>query len=338
MSGIQTELIGSLPRPIGTTSQEQYLKVIVDELAKTGSPIITDGEIWKPSFATYPLDMNQFKPDGAVILFADGHTRRLPVFSANRLVFGQYSGSYVKKLRNCCQDTPIKQAVISPSAISLMYPTAGIPGYSREKFLDEVIDECEKDIQSAFKEGASVVQVDATELRLSLMLDPSGALLDQMVKLNNRLFDRFTDEERKKIGIHTCPGSDQDSTHSIIVDYGLLLPKFFKHNCGRFYLELAAEPDRERVLEIVSENLPATGIVFFGVIDPIEPRVETPEEVRDLVLQIARKIPVGRFGTCDDCGFSPFADDKSTSFDLCMAKIQSRVDGTKMASSQLGAK
>jgi 5-methyltetrahydropteroyltriglutamate--homocysteine methyltransferase len=41
-------------------------------------------------------------------------------------------------------------------------------------------------------------------------------------------------------------------------------------------------------------------------------------------------------GTCDDCGFAPFADDTSTSRDIAFAKIRARVEGTALAASQLG--
>jgi 5-methyltetrahydropteroyltriglutamate--homocysteine methyltransferase len=73
-----------------------------------------------------------------------------------------------------------------------------------------------------------------------------------------------------------------------------------------------------------------------GVVDPIDPKVETPEQIRDRVLNAARHIPVERLGTCDDCGFSPFADDTSTSRQTAFAKIRARVEGTALAAEQLG--
>jgi len=63
----------------------------------------------------------------------------------------------------------------------------------------------------------------------------------------------------------------------------------------------------------------------------LNPRVETPEEIRDTVLEALEVIPVSQLGTTDDCGFSPFADDVSTSRDTAFAKIKSRVEGTKLA-------
>jgi 5-methyltetrahydropteroyltriglutamate--homocysteine methyltransferase len=75
--------------------------------------------------------------------------------------------------------------------------------------------------------------------------------------------------------------------------------------------------------------------VFVGVIDPINPRVETPAEVCDRVMEAAEFIPIGQLGTTDDCGFSPFSDDTSTSRDVAFAKINARVEGTRLASERL---
>jgi 5-methyltetrahydropteroyltriglutamate--homocysteine methyltransferase len=63
---------------------------------------------------------------------------------------------------------------------------------------------------------------------LSLKLDPSGTLLRSFIALNNKVLDRFTPEERLRIGVHVCPGGDRDSTHSADVDYAALLPDLFR--------------------------------------------------------------------------------------------------------------
>ena len=71
--------------------------------------------------------------------------------------------------------------------------------------------------------------------------------------------------------------------------------------------------------------------VFVGVIAPIDPRIETAEEVRERILEAAEYIPVAQLGTTDDCGFSPFCDDTSTSRETAFAKIRARVLGTALA-------
>jgi 5-methyltetrahydropteroyltriglutamate--homocysteine methyltransferase len=89
------------------------------------------------------------------------------------------------------------------------------------------------------------------------------------------------------------------------------------------------------VLETVSENLKPGQRVFVGVIDPIDPIVETPMEVRDRVLEAAQYVPLAQLGTTDDCGFSPFADDASTARATAFQKITARVQGTALASQEL---
>jgi len=351
--GIATEPIGSVPRPTplleamrsraaGRISEEQFRKAeeaaLQDTIArfeKTGSPVISDGEQTKPSFATYPLLGLNLAPDGVVIPFADGHTRQLPKLAAGPFRYGVHAVQFLKAAQRFAH-CPVKQAVISASALSLLYPQEGLPGYSRQQFVTDLVNEARRDIRECLEAGAACVQIDFTEGRLALKLDPSGKLLESFVELNNQVLDGFGAADRAKIGVHTCPGGDQDSTHSADVDYVGLLPHLFRLKVGRFYLQLASEPDREHVLRAVRPLLPAGATLFVGVTDPISRRIETPEEVRDRVFEAAEFIPLAQLGTTDDCGFSPFADDTSTSRDTAFAKIQSRVAGTRLASETLG--
>ena len=125
-------------------------------------------------------------------------------------------------------------------------------------------------------------------------------------------------------------------THWADVAYAGLLPDLFKLIVGRFYLQMASEPDRESVLRLVSELATPEHLVFIGVIDPISPAIETLVEVRDRVLQAASFLPLEQLGTTDDCGFAPFADDTSTAREVAFQKIRARVEGTALAAKELG--
>jgi 5-methyltetrahydropteroyltriglutamate--homocysteine methyltransferase len=137
--------------------------------------------------------------------------------------------------------------------------------------------------------------------------------------------------------VHTCPGGDRDSTHSADVDYAELLPGLFQLRAGNFYIALAGEPDHAHVLEMIREHIKPDQRVFVGVVAPIDPHVETAGEVCERVLEAARYIPIAQLGTTDDCGFSPFSDDTSTSRDTAFEKIRARVEGTALAVKALGA-
>jgi methionine synthase II (cobalamin-independent) len=377
---IPTENVGSLPRPMKLQAaiadydagkitkadlkieQDAACKDSIERMEATGSPINSDGEQRASSFATYPLAdtlagtglADNLAGDGQYFaIFTDGHHRQLPRLTGGPFKYKTYAADYLKEAMPLAHK-PLKQAVIAPSMLYLLYPLDGeIEGYTREQFAEDLVNEFEKDIRQCFKTGAKRVSIDFTEGRLACRNDPNNpwtgrGMLEEFINLNNRVIDRFTAEERKNIGIHTCPGGDCDSTHSADVDYADMLPSMFKMNAGYFLIQLASEPDKERIYKLLGEHSrsDANGVpqvCFIGVINPLDPTVETPEQVRDDLLLASKYIPVERLGSTDDCGFSPFSIDVkpkhgSPDFarDVAFQKIESRVKGTLMASEQLG--
>jgi methionine synthase II (cobalamin-independent) len=114
------------------------------------------------------------------------------------------------------------------------------------------------------------------------------------------------------------------------------LPSLFALHAGSFHLQLASEPDPKRVLAAIAAHARPGQRIFVGVTDPVDPVVETPEQVRDRVLLAAEHLGPDRLGTCDDCGFSPFGDDESTSRETAWAKVRARLEGTALAAERLG--
>ena len=377
---IPTEPVGSLPRPAklqqafaaydaGKITHEELVReqdaACLDSIRRmeaTGAPIVSDGEQRASSFATYPLTdtlagtglADNLAADGQYFaIFTDGHHRQLPRLTGGPFRYKTYAADYLEKSIKMASK-PMKQAVIAPSMLALLYPLdAEVPGYSREQFEDDLVNECEKDIRKAFAAGAARVSIDFTEGRLACRNDPRNpwtgrGMLGHFIELNNRVLDRFSAEERKNIGIHTCPGGDCDSTHSADVDYAELLPSMFKMNAGYFLMQLASEPDKERVYKLIGQYSrdDANGVpqvCFIGVINPQSPRVETAQEVCDDLILAAKYIPKERLGSTDDCGFSPFSIDvkpkhgsPDVARDIAFQKIKSRIEGTKMASERLG--
>jgi 5-methyltetrahydropteroyltriglutamate--homocysteine methyltransferase len=316
---------------------EKAIRDTIERFEATGSPVITDGEQGKyHNFWTYCVQgLANTAPDGFKIPFVAGHVRRMLRLTGGPFRYQRRADSYLDLALRYAR-APVKQAVISPSALSLMYPADEIPGYSREQFIDDLLREHETEVRDCLRKGAHVVQIDFTEGRLAVKVDPSRNLLHSFIDLNNLALSRFSTEERRRIGVHTCPGGDRDSTHSADVDYAELLPSLFELKVGNFYVALAGEKDRVRVLKTIRKYMKPDHRVFVGVIAPIDPRVETPEEVRDRVLEAADYIPVEQLGTTDDCGFSPFCDDTSTTRDTAFAKIEARVRGAAMAAALLG--
>src|SRR3954449_1524402 len=303
-TGIPTEPVGSLPRPTklqeayagydaGSISRDQLEaeqdEAVQDSITRgeaTGAPIISDGEQRWSSFATYAITdtlagtglADHLAPTGGQFfaIFADGHNRQLPKLTGGPFRYKTYAADTLAKSIGHARK-PMKQAVIAPSMLALLYPLdEDVPGYPREEFEEDLVSECERDIRQAFAAGAARVSIDFTEGRLATRNDPrnpwTGAgMLPHFVELNNRVLDRFSAEERVNIGIHTCPGGDRDSVHSKEVPYEKLLSKMFQLNAGYFLIQCASEDDRESVYRMCGEYSrdDANGVrqaCFLGVI------------------------------------------------------------------------
>jgi methionine synthase II (cobalamin-independent) len=380
-TGIPTEPVGSLPRPsklqraygqydAGEITHDQLeaeqdtaVRDSIERGEATGEPIVSDGEQRWSSFATYAITdtlagtglADHLAGDGGqyFAIFADGHRRQLPRLAGGPFRYKTYAADTLRKSIGLASK-PMKQAVIAPSMLALLYPLdSQIPGYPRENFEEDLVNECEKDIRQAFDAGAARVSIDFTEGRLATRADPRNPwtgrnMLPHFIELNNRVLDRFTADERSRIGIHTCPGGDRDSVHSADVDYNDLLPNMFQMNAGYFLIQLASERDRDRVYGLIGQYLreDANGVpqfAYVGVINPLNPRVESAEEVRDALVRAANFIPAERLGSTDDCGFSPFSIDEKPNHgspdyarDVAFQKITNRVQGTRLAAEQLG--
>src|SRR3954462_12014294 len=377
---IPTELVGSLPRPMKLqeafqayddgkidfaalqAEQDEAAQDSIRRLEQTGETYVTDGEQRESSFATYPITdtlagtglADTPAGDGQFFaIFDDGPPRQLPRLTGGPFRYKTFASEFVEK-NKAIASKPVKQAVIAPSMLMLLYPLEGeIEGYPREQFLDDLCDEVEKDIRQAFAAGAQRVSIDFTEGRLANKNDSRNPwtgknMLQEFIDLNNRVFDRFSAEERRNIGIHTCPGGDCDSVHSKEVPYEQLLSKMFDLNAGYFLIQCASEEDREEVYRLCGRYSrdDANGVpqvCFMGVINPLTPEVETPEQVKNELIAAARYIPADRLGATDDCGFSPFSRDVkprhgSPDFarDVAMQKIAARLEGSRLASEELG--
>lgn len=374
---LPTEPVGSLPRPsrlqravldaeIGQVTQvelarEQDLAVrdTLDRFAETGSPVVSDGEQRRQSFSSYPLgtsiDPSEVEEGPVFAVFADGHHRVIPSLARAPFRYRAWAADDVAAARRIT-DLPLKQAVVSPSMLSLMVPAEGLGDYTREEFLTDVVRGCVEDIRRCFAAGAARVSIDFTEGRLALRRDVRAPwagpdALAGFIDLMNRVLGALEPEERSAVGVHTCPGNDNDSAHSADVDYAELIPELLQIEAGYFLVQAASEADPDRVARLVGAQLRTRSAdsppprILLGVTRPTNPKLETAEEIAETLVRAARFIPAELLGSTDDCGFSPYLVDEkprhgSPDFarDVAFAKIAARVRGTRLASDTLSGR
>ncbi|CAF1525745.1 unnamed protein product [Adineta ricciae] len=160
----------------------------------------------------------------------------------------------------------------------------------------------EKDVRQCLEADADKVQLDFAKIELTLKMKQNANLLKEFIEINNRLLNRFSREEQKKIEVHVCFDNKSDNVQSSGIDYSEVLEQIQPHQR-----------------------------VFIGVTDSTNEHVETAEEIRDLIPKAAKYIPIDQLGTTDDCGFAPYNDSEPISREKCYDKIRARIQGTKLA-------
>lgn len=199
---IPTECVGSLPRPeylqeaMGAydekkislaelqKTQDKAAEDSMTRMAQTGQALLTDGEQRTSSFATYPIIdtlggaglASNLQPDGQYFaIFDDGHNRQLPRITGGPFKYRTFAWQNLEKNEGIFEKVKgsdgvlgMKTAVIAPSMLYLLYPLQGeVEGYSREEFVEDLVNECEQDIRGCFEHGAKRVSIDFTEGRLA---------------------------------------------------------------------------------------------------------------------------------------------------------------------------
>ncbi|QRV80945.1 methionine synthase vitamin-B12 independent protein [Ceratobasidium sp. AG-Ba] len=346
----------------------EYIRRMED----AGHIVVTDGEQRFSSVAKYPLidtlngtgtsenlvfDGQYFSMQVHFLAatFQDGYHRHLPRLVSGPFRYKTFAADYLERVIPVAQHL-VKQAVVAPSLLSLLYPPrSDVPGYTRQQFLTDLCDQAELDIRKCFQAGAVRVSIDFTEGQLNLRnwTNPSERLLDFFIDLNNRVINRFTAGERAHIGVHTCCRASEEQ----FLPYEELVKEMFKMNAGYFLIHCAAERDRNRILKLVGKNIrrDANGVkqmAYIGVTSTVDPRIETPEEIAQMLVSATKYIPTDQLGATDevvwgisDCGFACFCDDARTKHslnpdnarDIAFQKIVARVKGARIASERLGA-
>ena len=230
---------------------------------------------------------------------------------------------------------PVKQAVISPSALSLMYPARrACPTTRASEFIEDLINEHVKEVRRCLA-GRRAFRADRFHrrpARASSSIPPGSCSRASSISTISRS-RRLTDAERRRVGVHTCPGGDRDSTHSADVPYAQLLPSLFQLNVTNFYVALAGETRprrRARAHRHASEAAPARLRRRDRADRPAarnarrsraRPRARSGARTSRWTSSARRTTAVSRRS----------ATTVSTSRELAFAKIRARVAGTALA-------
>ena len=98
---------------------------------------------------------------------------------------------------------PVKQAVISPSALFSCIRWRIFRATPGRSLSGIYWGEHEREIRGCLARGAHKVQIDFTEGRLAIKVDPSGWLLNGFIDLNNLALSRFPKQECRPFSLRS---------------------------------------------------------------------------------------------------------------------------------------
>ena len=373
---ILTTHTGSLPRPdallpiveqkesgklsdpaVFSTAVKSAVDTIVRKQIDCGVDVVNDGEVDKPSYATYPKDrLSGFGGTGEGIMaiadladypeYAQRVFQNSPVATLKRpacngpLAYKDRSGletelANLKAAVASAKPVDAFMSAASPGVISIFLPNQYYK--THEAYLTALADAMKVEYQAIHQAGF-VLQVDCPDLAMGRHIQFPDASLAEFRKnielhveaLNHALVGIPADRVR----IHLCWGN-YEGPHHRDVPLRDIIDTVLKVNAAGLSYE-ASNPRHEHEWAVFKDvKLPAGKVLIPGVIDSVSNFIEHPELVAQRICNVARVVGRENVMAGSDCGFATVAGFHNVDPKITWAKFQSMAEGARIASKEL---
>jgi 5-methyltetrahydropteroyltriglutamate--homocysteine methyltransferase len=376
---ILTTHTGSLPRPtdlltllrakedgepLDAAKLAARVKTAVAETVRrqvdTGIAIVNDGEMSKPSYATYVKDrMNGF----------EGSERSAAIRGRDMLDFPDYArasaggmgsaGVHMKRpactgpiayrdkdaLRIDLENLKAANAGANPADSFMSAASPGVVTFflsnkyypSHEAYLRAIAEAMRTEYEAIVAAGF-VLQVDCPDLAMSRHVhykDLSLAEFRKTIELHiEALNHALANIPADRVRVHLCWGN-YEGPHNHDVPLRDIIDIVLKARAQAISYE-ASNPRHEHEWAVFKDvKLPADKILIPGVIDSVTNFVEHPELVAQRIENLARVVGRENVIAGTDCGFATIAGASAVDGAIAWAKMQSMVEGARIASKEL---
>ena len=329
---------------------------VVRRQAAAGIDVVSDGEMSKPSYATYvkdrltgfggashPLqyqDLVDF-PGMARRVFGDpGRARRrTPACNGAIGVRDRAAASTdAENLRTALAGVGVAEAFLtaaSPGVISLFFKNEHYPGHEPYLF---AIAEAMRHEYAAVARAGFVLQVDCPDLAMGRHIQFAQLSVEEFRKmarlhveaLNQALADVPPDQAR----VHLCWGN-YEGPHHYDVPLAEILDVVFTARPTGISFE-AANPRHAHEWKVFERvKLPAGKVLIPGVIDSTTNFIEHPELVAERIGRYARLVGRDNVIAGTDCGFGTWVGQSAVDPDIVWAKLATLAEGARLATREL---
>jgi 5-methyltetrahydropteroyltriglutamate--homocysteine methyltransferase len=326
---------------------------VVRKQADAGIAVVNDGELSKPSYATYIKDrLNGFGgtsqalqyrdlvdfPEMAKRVFGDpGRSRRKtpactgPI-SVRDAAAAQADVDNLKTALGSVQAEEVFMSAASPGVISLFFRDDHYG--SHEAYLFAIAEAMRQEYETVARAGF-VLQLDCPDLAMGRHIQFAGLSLEEfrkMARLHLRALDHaVANIPPEQLRLHLCWGN-YEGPHHYDVPLADLLDLVFAARPQGISFE-AANPRHAHEWKVFERvKLPKDKVIIPGVLDSTTNFIEHPELVAERIGRYARLVGRENVIAGTDCGFGTWVGQAAVDPDIVWAKLASLAEGARLAS------
>ncbi len=331
---------------------------IVSRQCSAGVDLVNDGELSKPSYATYVKDrLNGFGGTGNSFVYQDlsdfpklaervfgdpGRSRRktpacnAPITVRDPAAARQDVNNLKSALASAHSDDQQPSggfmSAASPGVVSLFFRNDHYP--SQEAYL-EAIAEAMRDEYQAIAAAGFVLQIDCPDLAMGRHIQYADLSLAEFRKramlhieaLNHALADIPPEQLR----MHLCWGN-YEGPHHCDVPLSDIIDIVFKARPSAISLEAANPRHAHEYALFESVKLPEGKVLIPGVLESKSNFIEHPELIAQRISRYAQLVGRENVIAGSDCGYGTWVGQAAVDPDIVWAKMAAMAEGARIAS------
>ena len=331
----------------------QAVAEVVRKQAESGVDIVNDGEMSKPSYATYIKDrLSGFGGEGNTFVYQDlaefpnlakrvfgdpGRSRRkTPACNAPIAVRDAQAPLVdIEHLNAAVSEVSVEETFLtgaSPGVVSLFFRNEHYP--SEEAYVFAIADAMRSEYEAIGKAGI-VLQIDCPDLGMGRHIQYANLSLSEWRKKAQMHVEALNhaveNVPAELLRMHLCWGN-YEGPHHCDVPLVDVIDIVFKAKPTAIALE-AANPRHAhewRVFETV--KLPEGKVLIPGVIESKSNFIEHPELVAQRIGRYAKLVGRENVIAGSDCGFGTWVGQAAVDPDVVWAKMAAMAEGARIAS------
>ncbi len=371
MSGFATTHTGSLPRPAELLAlmfaRESGEDVAADELdaaiedaaaqviarqLEAGISVIGDGEMSKPSYATYIKhrlngfggeagsyefqDLEDFPGAKAKVFGDTGRARRSAPACTSQITVKDMDAPRIdaQRLKRLAGGSATFMSAASPGVTALFFPNRFYK--DDEEYLFAIAEALRREYETIAEAGITL-QLDCPDLAMGRHVQFTQLSLEEFrrrIAINVEAMNHaLRNIPASQVRIHLCWGN-YPGPHHRDVPLAEIADIVWQAKAQTIVLE-GANPRHAHEFAFFEEHaLPEDKVLCPGMIEPQSPYIEHPELVAQRIGRYADLLGRERVIAGVDCGFSVHAGSGNLDPEIVWAKLAALAEGAAIASSR----